>query len=78
MGLSYYSIILKKMAMFRFVVTKQTVDPILQVDKYPIQNINNLYSKVSGVRYFSKLHLCNTYFQIPLNRFTEANHYKYV
>ena len=27
---------------------KQTVCPILQIDKYPIPNIEDLYSKVSG------------------------------
>ena len=49
---------------------KQTVDPVLQIDKYPIPNIDDLYSKVSGGLYFTRLDfsvlvslLCQEYFK---------------
>ena len=32
---------------------KQIVNPVLQIDKYPILNIDDLYSKVSGRHYFT-------------------------
>ena len=32
---------------------KQTVNPVLPIDKYPIPNIDDLYSKVSSRRYFT-------------------------
>ena len=46
---------------------KQTVNPVLQIDKYPIPNIDDLYSKVSGGRYFKRLDLSNAYLQVPLD-----------
>ena len=46
---------------------KQTVNPFLQIDKYPISNINDLYSKVSGGLYFTRLDLCDAYLQVPLD-----------
>ena len=46
---------------------KQTVNPVLQIDKYPIPNIDDLYSKVSGGRYFMRLDLSDAYLQVPLD-----------
>ena len=46
---------------------KQTVNPVLQIDKYPIPKIDNLYSKVSGKRYFTRLDLSVAYLQVPLD-----------
>ena len=47
---------------------KQTVNPVLQIDKYPIPNIEDLYSKVSGGRYFTRLDLSEAYLQVPLDK----------
>ena len=46
---------------------RQTVNPALQIDKYPIPNIDDLYSKVSGGRYFMRLDLSDAYLQVPLD-----------
>ena len=46
---------------------KQTVKPVLQIDKYPFPNINDLYSKVSGGRHFTLLDLSDAYLQVPLD-----------
>ena len=46
---------------------KQTVYPVLQIYKYPIPNIDDLYSKVSGGRYFTRLDLSDAYLQVPLD-----------
>ena len=47
---------------------KQTVNPVLQIDKYPIPNIDNLYSKVSGESHFMRLDLSDAYLQVPLDK----------
>ena len=46
---------------------KQTVNPVLQIDKYPIPNIDNLYSKVWGGHYFTQLDLSDAYLQVLLD-----------
>ena len=59
---------------------KQTVNPVLQIDKYPIPNIDDLYSKVSGGHYFAWLDLSDAYLQVPLDeesqKLTTINTYK--
>ena len=52
---------------------KQTVNPVLQIDKYPILNIDNLYSKVSGGHYFTRLDLIDAYLQVPLDEESQKN-----
>ena len=46
---------------------KQTVNPVLQIDKYPIPNVDDLYSKVSGGHYFTRMDLSDAYLQVPLD-----------
>ena len=46
---------------------KQTVKSVLKIDKYPIPNIDDLYSKVSGGHYFTQLDLSDAYLQVPLD-----------
>ena len=46
---------------------KQTVNPVLQIDKYPTPNIDDLYPKVSGGHYFTQLDLSDAYWQVPLD-----------
>ena len=46
----------------------QTVNPVLQIDKYPIPHIDDLYSKVSGGHYFTRLDLSDAYLQVPLDK----------
>ena len=49
-------------------IFKQTVNPVLQIDKYPILNIDDLYSKVSGGHYFTRLDLSDAYLKVPLDK----------
>ena len=46
---------------------KKTVNPVLQIDKYPISNIDDLYSKVSCGHYFMRLDLSDAYLQVSLD-----------
>ena len=59
---------------------KQTVNPVLHIDKYPILNTDDLYSKVSWGYYFMRLDLSDTYLQVPLDeeiqRLTMINTHK--
>ena len=43
---------------------KYTVNPVLQIDKYPIPNIDDLYFKISGGRYFTRLDLSDAHLQV--------------
>ena len=48
---------------------KQTVNPVLQIDKYLIPNIHKLYSKVLVVGdYFMRLDFSDTYLQVLLDK----------
>ena len=42
------------------------VDPVLQIDKYPIPNIDDLKSR--GGHYFTRLDLSETYLQVFLDK----------
>ena len=46
---------------------KETVNPVLQIDKYAIPNIDDMYSNVSGGRYFTQLDLSDAYLHVPLD-----------
>ena len=46
---------------------KLTVNAAAKVDKYPIPNIKDLYAKLSGGKYYSKLDLSHAYQQVPLD-----------
>ena len=46
---------------------KLTVNAASKVDKYPIPNIKDLYAKLSGGKYYSKLDLSHAYQQVPLD-----------
>ena len=43
---------------------KQTVNRVLHIDKYPILNIDDLYSKVGRRHYFMRLDLSDAYLQV--------------
>ena len=45
---------------------KQTVNPVAQLDKYPIPRIEDLFSKLAGGQAFTKLDLSQAYLQLPL------------
>ena len=47
---------------------KQTVNPVLQIDKYPIPSIDDLYSKVLGGCYFTRLDLSDAYLEVPSDK----------
>ncbi len=46
---------------------KSTVNAQLQIDKYPIPKPEDLFQKLSGGRYFSKIDLKEAYLQLPLD-----------
>ena len=46
---------------------KQTVNPVANLDQYPIPKIEDLFSTLSGGKLFMKLELSQAYLQVPLN-----------
>ena len=50
------------------------MNPISKLDRYPIPKIEDLFVRLSGGKYFSKLNLCNAYQQLSL----DDNSKKYV
>ena len=45
---------------------KVTINPVLQVEKYPIPRIEDLFASLSGGQHFSKLDLSHAYLQMPV------------
>ena len=45
---------------------KSTVNRAVKIDKYPIPNVQDLYVKLAGSRFYSKLDLSYAYQQLPL------------
>ena len=45
---------------------KVTINQASQVDTYPLPKIEDLFTKLSGGKYFSKLDLSQAYLQLPL------------
>ncbi|XP_062389531.1 uncharacterized protein K02A2.6-like [Sardina pilchardus] len=45
---------------------KVTINPALQVEKYPIPRIEDLFASLSGGQHFSKLDLSHAYLQMPV------------
>ena len=45
---------------------KVTINPVSQVDTYPLPMVEELFSALSGGRYFSKLDMSQAYFQLEL------------
>ena len=46
---------------------KVTVNPVLNVDTYPLPRIEDLFAALSGCKVFSKLDLKHAYLQVPLD-----------
>jgi len=46
---------------------KQTVNLAVKVDKYPIPHIDDLFAKITGGGYYTKLDLCHAYQQLQLD-----------
>ncbi|XP_013147927.1 PREDICTED: uncharacterized protein K02A2.6-like [Papilio polytes] len=46
---------------------KATLNPVLQIDRYPLPRIEDLMVNLSGARYFSKIDLSQAYNQIELD-----------
>ena len=47
-------------------IYKVTINPVLEVDRYPLPTPEDLFVTVSGVKYFSKLDLSHAYQQVEL------------
>ena len=48
---------------------KYTVNPVLQIDEYPIPNIDDIYSKVTwDWHYFTGLDFSDAYLQVPQDK----------
>ena len=45
---------------------KVTINPVLEVDRYPLPTPEDLFATVSGAKYFSKLDLSHAYQQVEL------------
>ena len=45
---------------------KQTINPVLTLDKYPIPKVVDLFSTLAGGKVFSKIDLSQAYQQLPL------------
>ena len=43
-----------------------TINPVSKLDRYPIPKVDDLFSRLSGGKYFTKLDLSNAYQQVPL------------
>ena len=46
---------------------KVTVNPVLQVEQYPLPRIDDLFASLSGGQHFSKIDLKNAYLQIEID-----------
>ena len=46
---------------------KLTVNSVAKLDTYPQPHIDNLFTSLSGGKYFSKLDLAQAYLQLPLD-----------
>ena len=44
-----------------------TVNPVSKLDRYPIPKVEDLFARLSGGKYFSKLDLSHAYQQLPLD-----------
>ena len=45
---------------------KVTCNKALQIDKYPIPSVNNIFAKLAGGKTFTKIDLSQAYSQIPV------------
>jgi hypothetical protein len=43
-----------------------TINPVSKLDRYPIPKVEDLFSRLSGGKYFTKLDLSHAYQQVPL------------
>jgi transposase InsO family protein len=43
-----------------------TINPVSKLDRYPIPKVEDLFSRLSGGKYFTKLDLSDAYQQVPL------------
>ena len=50
---------------------KQTVNPVLRLDRHPIPKVEDLFASLSGGKLFSKIDLSQAYQQVPLE---ESSH----
>ena len=55
---------------------KVTINQAVKVDKYPIPNINDLFTKLTGGVMYTKLDLSHSYQQVVLDEESHKPHYK--
>ena len=46
---------------------KVTINPVLQIDQYPLPRAEDIFSSLQGSRYFTKIDLSRAYLQMPLD-----------
>ncbi|XP_041365121.1 uncharacterized protein LOC121380393 [Gigantopelta aegis] len=56
----------KKEGTYRFCTDYRRLNQIVVYDAEPIPNIDELLSKISGAKFFTKIDLCKGYWQIPV------------
>ncbi|XP_041355427.1 uncharacterized protein LOC121373051 [Gigantopelta aegis] len=57
----------KKEGTYRFCTDYRRLNQIVVYDAEPIPNIDELLSKMSGAKFFTKIDLCKEYWQIPVD-----------
>lgn len=50
---------------------KVTINKVLEIDQYPLPRIEELFTKVQGASYFSKIDLSNAYQQVKLDKHSQ-------
>jgi len=59
---------------------KQTINPVLKLNKYPIPKVEDLFVKLTGGCAFTKINLSQAYLQLPLDtdskKFAAINNHK--
>lgn len=53
---------------------KTTINPVLQIDKYPLPKVDDIFANLSGGKHFTKLDLRHAYLQMKV----EEDHRKYL
>ena len=70
---SPFVIVQKKGGTNRFCIDFRALNRVTVFDTEPMPSIEDMFAKISGYKYWSKIDLCKGYWQIPLSM--ETKHY---